>query len=130
MPINYKIDKTKRLVLVEGEGKIGTNDIIEHLRMLANDPDYQSPMKKLVDYRRIEDIQISSAESLQIASVKKELQKVFVAERCAFISPGDLTFGTARVHQSLLESSDIHTGVFRSEAEAIEWLEGAEKIQY
>ena len=130
MPIHYRVDTSRRLVMAEGLGKIGPNDIIEHLKMLANDPDYQSPMKKLVDYRQIEDIQISAADALQVASVKKELQKVFVAEKCAFISPGDLTFGTARVHQSLLASSDIDTEVFRSEEEALDWLEQAGVIQY
>ena len=130
MPIHYKIDKAKRLVIAEGVGTIGPTDIIEHLRMLANDPDYESPMRKLVDYRNIDAIQISAADALGVAAVKKELQKVFIAEKCAFISPGDLTFGTTRVHQSLLESSDIDNEVIRNEEDAMEWLNKAQQIQY
>ena len=80
-------------------------------------------MKKLVDYRTIESIIISPEEADIIARRKDELNNKFSNERCAFISPGDLTFGTARVHQALVESVDINTAVFRNIEEALEWLD-------
>ena len=80
-------------------------------------------MKKLVDYRAIESINISPNEAEMIARRKKKLAGKFSGEKCAFVSPGDLTYGTARVHQALIDGTDINTQVFRSFEEALDWLD-------
>ena len=80
-------------------------------------------MKKLVDYRAIESITLSPGESEMIAERKGVLADKFSNEKCAFVSPGDLTFGTARVHQALIEGTDIYTAVFRKIEDALEWLD-------
>lgn len=38
------------------------------------------------------------------------------------MSPGDLTYGSSRVHQMLIEGVDINIEVFRRFGEAMEWL--------
>ena len=122
MPINYKINKEQRLISAVGSGVITAKDVIDHLESLASDEKYIAPMKKIVDYRNIENIIISQDEATIIASRKKEYIKSFAGEKCAFVSPGDLTFGKSRVHQALVDSADINTHVFRTMEEAKEWL--------
>lgn len=121
--IEYEIIKDKRLVLVKGSGVIIVNDIIRHLDTLATDERYIAPMKKLVDYRSIENIQISKEDANIITQKKETLLKKFAGERCAFISPTDLAFGTIRVHQALIDGADINTRVFRRIEDALEWLD-------
>ena len=123
MPIEYDIIEENKLVLAMGSGVITAKDIISHLDSLASDNKYIATMKKLVDYRTIESISISPNEASVIARKKKELINCFSGEKCAFVSPGDLTFGTARVHQALVDSADLNTAVFRSIEEAQEWLD-------
>ena len=123
MPIEYDIIDDKRLVLAKGSGVISSVDIIEHLYRLAADSRYTAPMKKLVDYRFIEDIQISPEEAQEIAQKKRSYSSTFCGERCAFVSPEDGTYGTSRVHQALSESSNTNTEVFRQIEEALEWLD-------
>jgi hypothetical protein len=123
MAIEYKIIADKKLILAKGIGTVKGNDVLSHLEKLAADENYISPMKKLVDYRNIDNILISSEEAIAIAKKKKDLSERFKNERCAFISPGDLTYGTARVHQALVQGIDLNTEVFRSLHEALNWLD-------
>ncbi len=123
MPIEYDIIEDKQLVLAKGSGMITGNDVIIHLDELAADSRYAAPMKKLVDYRLIEDININPEEASGIALKKQALTRIFHGERCAFVSPDDTTYGTSRVHQALCEGNDTDTKVFRQIEEALDWLD-------
>ena len=123
MAIEYEIIEDKRLVIAKGSGVVTGNDVISHLETLAADERYVSPMKKLVDYSSIDKIRQSNEEVIIIARKKEALKRKFAGERCAFVSPADLTFGIARVHQALIDSTGINTNVFRRIEEALEWLD-------
>ena len=123
MAIEYEIIEDKRLVLAKGSGVVTGEDVIRHLDNLAADERYIAPMKKLVDYRYIESIKITKEEAGRIAEKKETLSRKYPWEKCAFISPADLTYGTARVHQALVEGADINMEVFRRMEDALEWLE-------
>jgi hypothetical protein len=122
MPIRYEILKNTNIIFAVGHGVVTAQDVLDHLGKLAEDNGYKAPMKKLVDYRSIESIRISAPEAEIIAKKKKELAATFAKEKCAFVAPGDLAYGTSRVHQVLIESANIDTEVFRSIGEALEWL--------
>ena len=123
MPIEYDIVENKKLVVVKGSGVISANDVISHLEDLSMDNRYTAPMKKLIDYRSIDRKNIIAEEANVIAQKKRELSTIFSGERCAFVSPKDLTFGTSRVHQALIDGADINTMVFRRIEEASDWLD-------
>ncbi len=123
MPIEYDIIGDKQLVLAKGSGVVTGNDVIRHLDRLAADNRYTVPMKKLVDYRSIDSINISPEEAEEIAQKKQTLSSTFRGERCAFVSPGDLTYGISRVHQALVDSTEVDTKVFRRIEDAIDWLD-------
>lgn len=123
MPIEYDIIEDKQLVLAKGVGIVTGKDVIKHLDALSEDQRYSAPMKKLVDYRTIESINITPEEATTIALKKDTFSKKFHAEKCVFVSPGDMTYGTSRVHQSLVDASDINTAVFRQIGEALDWLD-------
>lgn len=122
MPIDYKIFADLKLVVANGSGRVTGAEVLQHLNQLAGDPQYVPPMKKFVDYRFIDALTISPEEAREIAARKKELAVAFHNELCALLSPGDVPFGLSRVHQSLLDTADINTGVFRRVDEAWEWL--------
>jgi hypothetical protein len=123
MPIEYDIIEEKQLVVAKGSGVVTGIDVISHLDRLAADDRYVAPMKKIIDYRIIDSINISSEEAVTIALKKDTFNNKFNGEKCAFVSPGDLTFGTSRVHQSLVDSTGISTAVFKQIEEALKWLD-------
>jgi hypothetical protein len=87
MPIEYDIIEDKKLALVKGSGVITAIDVIEHLDRLVADNRYTSPMKKLVDYRLVEDIKITPEEAKGIAH-KKQLLSRTGGEMCFCITGG------------------------------------------
>ncbi|MGV7223168.1 MAG: hypothetical protein ACQ9MH_16765 [Nitrospinales bacterium] len=123
MAIEYEIIEDKRLVIAKGSGVVTGNDVISHLETLAADERFVGPMKKIVDYSSIDSIRQSNEEVIIIARKKEALERKFAGEKCAFVSPADLTFGIARVHQALIDSTGINTNVFRRIEEALEWLD-------
>jgi hypothetical protein len=123
MAIEYEIIEDKRLVVAKGSGVVTGDDAISHLDTLAADERYVAPMKKLVDYSSIDGIKQSNEEVIIIAQKKDALKSKFAEERCAIVSPEDLSFGIARVHQALIDNSGINTEVFRRIEEALAWLD-------
>lgn len=105
MAIEYEIIEDKRLVIAKGSGVVTGNDVISHLETLAADERYVAPMKKIVDYSSIDSIRQSNEEVIIVARKKEALERKFAGEKCAFVSPADLTFGIARVHQALIDST-------------------------
>jgi hypothetical protein len=123
MPIEYDIIMDKKLVLAKGAGVITGIDVIRHLDALTVDDRYAAPMKKLVDYRTIDSIRISLKEAYSIAQTKIKLASIFTGERCAFVSPMDLAYGSSRVHQALVDGAGLNTAVFRRIENALKWLD-------
>ena len=123
MSIEYDIITEKKLVLAKGSGVITGIDVIRHLDALAVDDRYKAPMKKLVDYRTIDSIGISLEEAYSIAQKKIKLASIFTGERCAFVSPRDVSYGSSRVHQALVDGAGLNTAVFRRIEDALEWLD-------
>jgi hypothetical protein len=123
MSIEYDIIEDKQFVLAKGTGVITGIDVIKHLDELASDDRYISPMKKLIDYRFVESLNISQDEAISIALKKDTLSTKFRDERCAFVTPGNRTYGTSRVHQSLVDSTSINIAVFRQMKDALDWLD-------
>ena len=122
MPIQYDIIESKKIIMAVGSGIVTAQEIICHLDELAEDKRYKSPMKKLVDYRTIEDIKISQEEAKEIAKTKERLKEVFEGEKCAFVAPRNSTYGTSRAHQMLVDPRNIRTMAFKRYEEAIQWL--------
>ena len=123
MPITYDIIEDQQLVLAKGSGVVSGIDVIEHLESLAADKRYIAPMKKIIDYRSIDSLKISQEEAISIALKKDTFNKKFNGEKCAFVSPEDITFGSSRVHQSLIDNTSINTAVFRQIKKALDWLD-------
>jgi len=124
MALKYKIIKSKKIVYVIGNGVITFSELIRHIDELAQNPDYKAPMKKLVDYRNIESLDLSMSESEIFAQRKAELDDIFSGEKCAIVDTFDSSFGMARVHDTLigLKNPNIDTMVFRDFIKAQEWL--------
>ena len=122
MPVEYDIIEDKQIVVAMGSGVVTGIDVINHLDKLATDTRYIAPMKKIIDYRSIDSINISPEDAVTFALKKDTFNKKFHGERCAFVSPGTVTYGTSRVHQSLVNNSSINTAVFKQVEEALGWL--------
>jgi len=122
MPLRYKIIENKRLVYVLGTEIVTFDELVENIKELSDDPLYKPPMRKLVDYRRLQMIELSMQESERFAQEKELRRASFENEQCAIVAPKDVNFGIARMHAALMDQSTMTTKVFRDLEDARAWL--------
>ena len=122
MPLRYKIVEGKKLVYVIGTGMVTFYELMHHIEKLSQDPNYNAPMKKLIDYRQIKYLDLSMQEQEVFAQKKAEFNTSYIGEKCAIVVPTDVGFGIARIHGALMDDSNIDTMVFRDVNEALNWL--------
>lgn len=122
MPLTYIILPEENLVSVKGTGVVDYDQLVDHLESLAADPQYQAPMKKLVDYRSLSVLALSKTETLKFNEIKEQYRHIFDGERCAVVSEKDLTFRTTRDHSKQIDAQIALTRVFKDISSALKWL--------
>lgn len=125
MPIEYRIDRERRLVLAEGKGVLTHKDIMGYQREVWTRPEVQG-FDELVDMSGVEEIaETSSVGVREIAEVAVAMDQPEGASKFAIVAPGDLAFALGRMYESFREitpGSKKEVAVFRTRQEAFAWL--------
>jgi hypothetical protein len=118
----YCIQAESRLLRVTYTGHVTEAELFETARELAAlRATYERQPDQLTDYSGIE-TQDTNFELLQ--PISAELKKrVFLNEfRVALLAPTPVSFGLARMFQSLIDHPKIYMKIFKSHDEAEKWL--------
>jgi hypothetical protein len=121
VPVRYRIDPAVGLVRTRCEGYVTLPDVLAHFHDLAADPDCPPRLDVLLDLRfitlipRIDELQAVGAE---IARVRPAVE--FGA--CAIVGERDEVFATAKVFEVVAARTFRSSHVFRTIAEAEDWL--------
>jgi hypothetical protein len=119
MPVFYKIDKERRLVLTSGSGTLTLADARAHQQKLSKDPDFDCSFSQIADFTQFTKFDLSSDDIRQMA----EMSLFSPQSRRAFIVPNDFAYGLGRMFQILRDlagEKGIH--VCRSLEEALDWV--------
>jgi len=119
MPVFYKIETERRLVLSTASGALSQADVLAHQQKLLNDPDFDPTFSQIADFRQVTSFDLSADEIRFLAQ-----RSIFSPHaRRALIAPNDLGYGLARMFEMLRESQgDQATRVFRTLEEALDWV--------
>jgi hypothetical protein len=119
MPVFYKIDKERRVVLSSGSGTLTIADAKVHQQRLASDPDFDPSFSQIADFTQFTQFDLSSEDIRQMAE-----RSLFSPEsRRAFIVPNDFAFGLARMFEILRDlAGEKGIRVCRSLEEALDWV--------
>jgi len=118
MPSAYRIDPELGIVWSRAWGVLAEDESADHYRLLSAEPDFQSSFKQMCDLRSVDRIDMSTAAIRALAKTA-----VFEAGvRRAFLAPTDAHYGLSRMPQTFAEIEGSEIGVFRTAAEAAEWL--------
>jgi hypothetical protein len=127
MPITFRIDKESGIVYTTIDGRTNTDEIVESLESLLNNPDFKPGLNGIADLRNSE-MDTFSADVKRIAGLMIEYRNKIGPSKTAVVISKDVTFGMTRVFQAFSEQSSIETAIFRDMEEALRWL-GANKTR-
>jgi len=130
MPIAYGIDRERRLVVAVPYGTLEDDHIFGYQKEVWALPEVAG-FDELVDMTAVEHIALPSAQRVvDLAKLSAEMDANAGMgrrpARMAIVAPTDLAFGLGRMYQAYraMKSDSVprHIGVFRSMAEAMEFL--------
>jgi hypothetical protein len=122
MPISYRIDSSRGLILTTASDTLTIDDLIAHKAALLADPQFRPGLKELSDVRGVRSLTLGPPEMRRLASLDSEHKARLGDYRLALVVPEDFLFGMARMYQQLTEENLPDIGVFRSVEKAVEWL--------
>ncbi len=125
MPITYRVDHERRVVVARGYGVITHDDLFGYQRAAWSGSDVVGSVE-LVDMTDVSEIIPPSADHVQaLATVAAHMDLASTPSRFAIVAPGDNAYGLGRMFQAYRESETRSTkavGVFRTFSEALEFL--------
>ena len=119
MPVTYKIDRKRKLVLSTALGLLTFHDASEYLGRLESDAHFSAGHGHLWDFAEVREVAFKDDEIAGLAG-----RPAFSASaRHAFVAPSDLAYGLARRFESYLELAGVtRVETFRDRDEALRWL--------
>ena len=123
MPISYRIDVERNLVLTTGSGTLTDNDIIQFKARLLQDPDFKPGMKELSDIRGIDQLDITPSGVQAMVQQDARHSAEVASHKLALVVSKEVAYGMARMYQTLTQSNIETVGVFRDIDEARAWLQ-------
>lgn len=131
MPIEYKIDHAKRLIVARGSGVFTDSDVFDYQREAWSSPEVAG-YDELVDMTDVQEVALPSADSMRaLASISASIDPPEGGTKLAIVAPQDFAFGLGRMYEAyrgFQRASKKEVAVFRTLPEALAFLgkEGAE----
>jgi hypothetical protein len=126
VPVSYKIEPERKLIRTVCTGDANPEEVNNHFRDLACDPERPDQLNVLLDLTEVTSI----PESGQIRGVGITLRKygsILKFNACAIVAGSDVLFGMMRMFEVFARDSFVVTQVFRSTADAEVWLATQER---
>ena len=118
MPAEYRIDRSKRLILSRAWGVMTDQDLVANRTALFADPGFAPDLDQLYDLSEVTEVKVSSTVLLHLAMSSR----FSTLSRRAVVVTSDVAFGMARMYAMLTGHEDT-IQVFRDRADAVRWLE-------
>ncbi len=121
MPVTYKIDKTNRLIRTRCYGEVTIEEVLEHFRVLGQDPGVPDQVDVLLDSS--EQTSVPQKENLrQVTEAISRIRGRVHFGSLAIVATGNALFGMLRMFEVFVEQYFTETCVFHTLGEAEAWL--------
>lgn len=125
IPIEYRIDHERQLVLARGCGTLTDEDVFGYQREVWSRADVVG-YKELIDMSDVDHIALPSANRVRdLAQLSAGMDRASASSMLAIVARSDLAFGLGRMYQTYRElqvKSTKQVGVFRSLDDALAFL--------
>jgi hypothetical protein len=121
MPVIYEIDSDRKTIRTRCVGPVTIEEVLDHFRILASDPNCPDSMDVLLDLS--EQTSIPTKEELEeITHAVHSVRGRVRFGSCAIVACQDALFGMLRMWEVFAERYFRETYVFRTKREAEDWL--------
>ena len=125
MPLEYEIDRERRLVRVTASGVITPDLLFGYQKDVWSDPAVAG-FDELVDMSRVERVEVASPSNVSaLAGYSAKMDGDVQSTKLAIVAADDLLFGLGRMYQAYREmkpGSSKEVAVFRTMPDALAWL--------
>jgi hypothetical protein len=124
MPIEYTIDRERRVVFVKGRETLTDDDVFGYQREVWSRPDVAG-YDELMDMTAVTQIALPSRDRVKDLARLSAAMDFAGPSRFAIVAPSDTAFGLGRMYKTLREMESKggrEVGVFRTMAEALAYL--------
>ena len=119
MAYEYTVYPESSFVSVRFNGFVDEAVMDAFVRETLNDEVFLACTKELMDWREVDDVDLSAA---YLRSLAKRIEPVKF-DHLALVMPSNLPYGLARMYQAYrADGADDNARVFRDAAAAYEWL--------
>ena len=118
----YTIDLEHDCIFIKWSEVVSAHDFIAFNRVLVQDPNYRSGLKRLVDVRGLE-VEVSFDEIDEM--VRENINKRDASEghrKVAILVSSDLGYGLTRILGTMADQTRTVVRPFRNLDEAVSWL--------
>jgi hypothetical protein len=119
LPVFYKIDKERRVVMTTGSGAFTLADALRHQDSLLQDPDFDPSYSQIMDVTHVTRFDVDAGDIRKLAQ-----RTIFSPQsRRAIIVSTDLAYGYGRMFELFREGfGETGIRVFRTLEEALDWV--------
>lgn len=130
MPVSYEIRADLNRLYIRYSGVVTRDEVAQAIGEFAADPAARPGLLQFADLSDVADIDMSFNEIFGLARAAADLARQLGAPVVgAFFAPDDLSFGMARIYESLSESHQFLTiRAFREKPEAMAWLNAQDAL--
>ena len=118
MPVNYSLDRERRLVLVKAWGVLVDQDVHAGRQELLDHPDFDRNFGQLFDAREVEEVQFS----VEVMGRMAQTSILARESRRAFVATTPYQYRMATMFVTLAQPYQPNVQVFRDIDEALAWL--------
>jgi hypothetical protein len=119
MPVDYVIDKERRLVTTTASGHLTFAEARDHQSRLLNNQDFDATFNQIIDVTAVTTFDLSTNDIITIAR-----RSVFSkTSRRALVASDPVMFGMARMMEAY-HGELAQVQVFRDRESALQWLAG------
>lgn len=122
MPISYRIDPERQLILTRAWGVLTDAELLAHKDRLLHDAAFDPGMPELSDVRAIERLDVTTVGVKAMVAHDTAHSERRSGHRLALVVPTDEAFGMARMYQLMGKRDDGSVAVFRTLPDAEAWL--------
>lgn len=121
MPVDYRYDEFSNRLVTRCEGPTTYAQVMDHFRDLTRDSRLKLHCDVLLDLTFM--IAFPTAQQIdQAATTLEDMRELVPFGRCAVVAPEDVVYGLGRMFQAFVWPVFTGMRVFRTQADAIGWL--------